>query len=88
MTSKPFLDDVGCSEPKSFVIDAIKNKEICTEDIMSENNQYNMNRVCFVEECDLKCGDIVVELKMLKRNQIEEMGNLQQFHRFLFYVQF
>ena len=75
VTSMPFLDDVGCSEAKLFVREAIiKYDEIDSEDLMRMNNQYSMNMVCYIEEYHLTCGQIVVQIENITKKSIQRYG--------------
>ena len=82
VTSMPFLDDVGCPEAKLFVSEAIRYNKIGIEDFMSINNQYSMNLVCFIEEYDLTCGQIVVQIENITKKSIQRYGKFATVSRF------
>ena len=80
VNSMPLLDDVGCSEAKLFVREAIKYNKI--EDFMSMNNQYSMSMVCFIEEYDLTFGQIVVQIENITKKSIQRYGKFATVSRF------
>ena len=82
VTSKPFVDYFDYSEAKEFVKNAMKHNEIRREGVMSINNRYSMDVVCYIEQYDFKSGEIVVQIEKVTKKSIQMYGKFTVVSRF------